>query len=401
MAANGNGKKSVVVLQLSGGNDALNTVIPYADYNYYDNRQYLGIPENEVLHMDDRLGLNPAMGPIKSLWDEGKVAVINGIGYPSPNRSHFRSMDVWHTAEPNDIAPEGWLGQAVRDLDPRGENVVTGVNFGRGLPRAMYAKDVPVASVGNLDTYGLMPDIKDERARAIALEAFSQIYGGSGKDTISQFISQVGMDALKGADILRTAPATYSSGVEYADSPISQNMKSIAQVMFADVGTRIYYTQHGSFDTHANELASHAKLWSDVSTAVADFMDDLKEHGRDKDTVVLMFSEFGRRIRGQRSRHRPRLRRRRVRHRRRRERRPLRRLPIPARRGSGGRRYALQQRLPHHLLHNPRPLARPRPRTHHQRQLRAFRLHSQVALSGQPTTHNSKPPPEYPRGLSV
>ena len=297
MAANGNGKKSVVVLQLSGGNDALNTVIPYADHNYYDNRQYLGIPENEVLHMDDRLGLNPAMGPIKSLWDEGKVAVINGIGYPSPNRSHFRSMDVWHTAEPNDIAPEGWLGQAVRDLDPKGENVVTGVNFGRGLPRAMYAKDVPVASVGNLDTYGLMPDIKDERARAIALEAFSQIYGGSGKDTISQFISQVGMDALKGADILRTAPSQYSSSVEYADNPIAENMKNIAQVMFADVGTRIFYTQHGSFDTHANELASHAKLWSDVSAAVADFMDDLKEHGKDRDTVVLMFSEFGRRIR--------------------------------------------------------------------------------------------------------
>ena len=297
MGANGNGNKSVVVLQLSGGNDALNTVIPYADQNYYDNRQYLGIPENEVLHLDDKLGLNPAMGPIKSLWDEGKVAVINGIGYPSPNRSHFRSMDVWHTAEPNDIAPEGWLGQAVRDLDPKGENVVTGVNFGRGLPRAMYAKDVPVASVGNLDTYGLMPDIKDERARAIALEAFSQIYGGSGKDTISQFISQVGMDALKGADILRTAPGAYSSSVEYADNPIAENMKNIAQVMFADVGTRIFYTQHGSFDTHANELASHAKLWNEVSTAVADFMDDLKEHGKDKDTVVLMFSEFGRRIR--------------------------------------------------------------------------------------------------------
>ena len=297
MGANGNGNKNVVVLQLSGGNDALNTVIPYADQNYYDNRQYLGIPENEVLHLDDKLGLNPAMGPIKSLWDEGKVAVINGIGYPSPNRSHFRSMDVWHTAEPNDIAPEGWLGQAVRDLDPKGENVVTGVNFGRGLPRAMYAKDVPVASVGNLDTYGLMPDIKDERARAIALEAFSQIYGGSGKDTISQFISQVGMDALKGADILRTAPGAYSSSIEYADNPIAENMKNIAQVMFADVGTRIFYTQHGSFDTHANELASHAKLWNEVSTAVADFMDDLKEHGKDKDTVVLMFSEFGRRIR--------------------------------------------------------------------------------------------------------
>ena len=296
MAGNGNGNRSVVVLQLSGGNDALNTVIPYSNELYYDNRPYLGIPEDQVLKLDDDLGLNPALGPIKPLWDEGKVAVINGIGYPSPNRSHFRSMDVWHTAEPTDIAPEGWLGQAIRDLDPRAENVVTGVNFGRGLPRAMYAKDVPVASVGNLDTYGLMPDIKDEAARKVALEAFSQIYGGSGKDTISQFISQVGMDALKGADILRTAPAKYSSSIEYADSPIAGNMKNIAQVMFADVGTRIYYTQHGSYDTHSNELNAHAKLWNDVSAAVADFMDDLKEHDRDKDTLVLMFSEFGRRI---------------------------------------------------------------------------------------------------------
>ena len=296
MAGNGNGNRSVVVLQLSGGNDALNTVIPYSNDLYYDNRPYLGIPEDQVLKLDGDLGLNPAMSPIKSLWDEGKVAAINGIGYPTPNRSHFRSMDVWHTAEPTDIATEGWLGQAIRDLDPRAENVVTGVNFGRGLPRAMYAKDVPVASVGNLETYGLMPDIKDEAARKIALEAFSQIYGGSGKDTISQFISQVGMDALKGADILRTAPAKYSSGIEYADSPIAQNMKNIAQVMFADVGTRIFYTQHGSYDTHSNELNAHAKLWNDVSTAVADFMDDLKEHDRDKDTLVLMFSEFGRRI---------------------------------------------------------------------------------------------------------
>ena len=206
MAANGNGKKSVVVLQLSGGNDALNTVIPYADHNYYDNRQYLGIPENEVLHMDDRLGLNPC-------HEANQVAVGRGQGgrhqrhrLPQPEQVALPLDGRVAHRRAERHCPEGWLGQAVRDLDPKGENVVTGVNFGRGLPRAMYAKDVPVASVGNLDTYGLMPDIKDERARAIALEAFSQIYGGSGKDTISQFISQVGMDAMKGADILRTAP---------------------------------------------------------------------------------------------------------------------------------------------------------------------------------------------------
>ena len=298
MATNGNGNgKSVVVLQLSGGNDALNTVIPYNDERYYDNRPFVNIPQDEVLRLDDKLGLNPSLAPIKALWDEGKVALINGVGYPNPNRSHFRSMDVWHTAESEQIAEEGWLGKAIRELDPKGDNVLTGVNFGRGLPRALYAKGVPVASVGNLETYGLFPDIKDEATRNLALEAFSQMYGGSGKDVIANFISQTGTDALKGADILRVAPRKYTSGVEYADNPIAQNMKAIAQVMTADLGTRVYYTQHGSFDTHASELASHAKLWQDVSGAVSDFMDDMREHGKEDDVVVLLFSEFGRRIR--------------------------------------------------------------------------------------------------------
>ena len=299
MATNGNGhhEKTVVVLQLSGGNDALNTVIPYNDGQYYDNRPFVNIPQDQVLKLDDKLGLNPALAPIKALWDEGNVALINGVGYPSPNRSHFRSMDVWHTAESEEVGEDGWLGRAIRELDPQAENVLTGVNFGRGLPRALYAKGVPVASVGNLETYGLFPDIKDEAARNLALEAFTQMYGGSGRDVIANFISQTGTDALKGADILRVAPRQYSSSVEYADNPIAENMKSIAQVMTAGLGTRVYYTQHGSFDTHASELTSHAKLWQDVSGAVGDFMDDMKEHDMDKDVVVLLFSEFGRRIR--------------------------------------------------------------------------------------------------------
>ena len=298
MATNGNGhhEKTVVVLQLSGGNDALNTVIPYNDGQYYDNRPFVNIPQDQVLKLDDKLGLNPALAPIKALWDEGNVALINGVGYPSPNRSHFRSMDVWHTAESQEVGEDGWLGRAIRELDPQAENVLTGVNFGRGLPRALYAKGVPVASVGNLETYGLFPDIKDEAARNLALEAFTQMYGGSGRDVIANFISQTGTDALKGADILRVAPRQYSSSVEYADNPIAENMKSIAQVMTAGLGTRVYYTQHGSFDTHASELTSHAKLWQDVSGAVGDFMDDMKEHDMDKDVVVLLFSEFGRRI---------------------------------------------------------------------------------------------------------
>ena len=161
----------------------------------------------------------------------------------------------------------------------------------------MMCKGVPVASVGNLETYGLMPDIKDESMRREALEAFSRLYGPSGgKDTVAQVLGQSGSDALKGADILRTAPQKYSSSVEYADNPIAQSLKNVAQVMSADLGTRVYYTTHGSFDTHSNELMAHAKLWTDVGGAIADFTEDLREQGFEDDTVILVWSEFGRRI---------------------------------------------------------------------------------------------------------
>ena len=289
---------TLVVIQLSGGNDYLNTIVPFNSGEYYDYRPTVNIDGDSVLPIGDGHGFNPNMAPIKDLYDQGKVAVINGIGYPNPNRSHFRSMDIWHTAEPNDIATEGWLGRATRDLDPTGENVLTAVNFGRGLPRALGVRGVPVASVGNLETYGLFPDLKDEMLRKYALDAFAKMYGGErGKDAVMDFLGQTGTDALKGADLLRTALDKYSSNVEYAANPIAQSLNDAARVMFSDLGTRIFYTQQGSYDTHSGELVTHASLIGDVSTAVADFYDDLKEHDRDDDTLILIFSEFGRRIR--------------------------------------------------------------------------------------------------------
>ena len=158
-------EKGLIVIQLSGGNDGLNTVVPYGRGEYYDSRSTVHIPQDKVISLNDEIGFNPSMGPMKALWDEGKVAVIQGIGYENPNRSHFRSMDIWHTAEPDAIGTEGWLGRAVRDIDPQGENVLTAVNFGRGLPRALGCPGVSVASVGDLETYGLFPDIEDEELR--------------------------------------------------------------------------------------------------------------------------------------------------------------------------------------------------------------------------------------------
>jgi uncharacterized protein (DUF1501 family) len=297
VTSNGSRQKSLVFIQLSGGNDALNTVIPYTDEHYFDFRPSIAFKPDSVIKLNEQLGLNPNLAPIKGLWDEGKVAVINGIGYPNPNRSHFRSMDIWHTAEPTKVAQEGWLGQAVREIDPRGENVLTAVNFGRGLPRALASRGVPVASVGNLATYGLYPDIRDEQIRSQTLDMFSQMYSGTeANDMVKKFIRQTGTGALRGADILRSATARYFSSVEYASNSLAQSMRDIAQVMFADLGTRIYYTGQGGYDTHAGEVPVHSGLMTDLSSAVADFMDDLEEHGRDKDTVIVIFSEFGRRI---------------------------------------------------------------------------------------------------------
>ena len=290
-------EKSLIVIQLSGGNDYLNTVVPYGEGKYYDSRTTVNIPQNRVIPVTDRLGFNPSMGPIKALWDENKVAVINGIGYENPNRSHFRSMDIWHTAEPDIIGKEGWLGRAIRDMDPLGENVLTGINFGRGLPRALACPGVSVASVGDLETYGLFPDVQDKELRMFTLEAFSKMYGGAaGRDPVMDLLGQTGKDALQGADILRTAPGMYSSSVEYAPDSLAQNVKSISQVFHANLGTKVLYTQHGPFDTHSGELLSHAKLWNEVSGAIGSLMEDLKEHGTEDDATILVFSEFGRRI---------------------------------------------------------------------------------------------------------
>ena len=299
MASNGR-ERVLVVLSLSGGNDFLNTLIPYTNPIYMDYRRALAIPEDQVLPLNDELGYHPSMTEMKEIYDEGKVALIQGVGYPHPSRSHFRSMDIWHTCEPDKIGSEGWLGRTIRDLDPKAENVLTGVNFGRGLPRALACPGVPVASVGNLETYGVLTGIAGEEQRNQALEVFSRMYAPAiGTGPVTDYIWETGRGALKGADILQTAPDKYSSTVEYGSYPIAHGMKGIAQVHMADLGTRILYTTspYNSFDTHSSQAGAHARLWREVSETVADFRDDLKEHNRGEEVLMLLFTEFGRRAR--------------------------------------------------------------------------------------------------------
>ena len=297
----GNGKDRVlVVLSLSGGNDFLNTLVPYTNPIYQDYRPTLGIPEDQVLRINDEVGFHPSMTELKDIYDGGTMAVIQGVGYPHPSRSHFRSMDIWHTCEPDTIGEQGWLGRTLKEMDPNAENVLTGVNFGRGLPRALVAPGVPVASVGNIETYGLLTGIEGQQERNQALDVFQRMYAPAiGSGPVMDYIWETGRSALQGADTLQTAPQKYASNVEYGANPIAQGMKAIAQVHFAEFGTRILYTTapYNSFDTHASQAGAHAQLWRQVSESVHDFYADLREHNQGSEVLLFMFSEFGRRAR--------------------------------------------------------------------------------------------------------
>lgn len=289
----------LAILSLSGGNDGLSTIVPYTNGLYRDYRPTLGVPEDKVIPLNNELGLHPTMAPLKPFWDEGKLAIFLGVGYPRPSYSHFRSMDIWHTCEPEKIANDGWLGRTIQEIDPKAENVLTGVNFGRGLPRALAKAGVPVASVGDLATYGLLTGIDGKDQRTKALDVFARMYGPTvGTGYAMDYIRSTGIYALKGADVLATAPAKYKSTVEYTKSVVGQYMKNIVQTYLAGFGTRVLYTTspYNGFDTHANQAALHPGLWTDVSANVKNFFDDLREHKASDNVLLFMFSEFGRRI---------------------------------------------------------------------------------------------------------
>ena len=289
---------TLVVVQLTGGNDFMNTLVPYTSEHYYDARKKIVIQQDQVLPINDTLGFNANAAPLKRLYDEGKMAVVQGIGYPNSNRSHFRGMDIWHTCEPDRVGNEGWVGLAVRELDPQAENVLTGVNIGMGLPRAMAVTGVPVTSIGDLEGYGVMNRLEKESLRNRSLETFRNIYDQAiGSGPVSEYIGKTGIDILKGADLLADVADKYESSVEYADNVIAKNLRDVARIHLAGLGTRIFYTAHGGYDTHANEMPTHPKLMQDMSGAIADFFDDLEEHGAADDVTMLVFTEFGRRMR--------------------------------------------------------------------------------------------------------
>ena len=290
--------RKLVVVQLSGGNDYLNCVVPYTNPEYIDNRPNVRIEQDDVILLDDQYGFNPAMGPIKDLYDDGKVAIIHGVGYPVPNRSHFRSMDIWHTAEPTKVGDEGWLGQAVREMHPDGDNVVAAVNFGAALPRALVAKNAP------LHRY------PTSAPTACSTTWTAETSERRGPRSLPQYVHprhrQRPRDGLPQPDRPgRPEAAPTSSAACLICTPPTSNTPPTPSP--SAPATLLRFSPPTSEPASATpstaastpiptKSRSTRPSGDHVAGGIYDLYTDLKEHDASEDVLIFVFSEFGRRV---------------------------------------------------------------------------------------------------------
>jgi uncharacterized protein (DUF1501 family) len=292
--------KILVVIQLTGGNDGINTLIPYTANAYYKLRPTLAIKQEKVLQLNDNVALHPNMSAMSDLFKAGKLAVIAGAGYPNPNRSHFRSIEIWQTAEPERIAATGWLGRYLDECSSSKtshENLFTAINVDPELPKSLTAEKVLVPSVSNVNQFRFIADQHYEKDRLCQLESFKRIYSSLDTDRPDiKLLRDTGLDAMEASDYLARAVKEYKGNVEYPNNNLARNLKFIAQLITAGVDARIYNLSFGGFDTHANQLGTQGNLLKQLSDSISAFQKDLEEHNVDKDVVLMTFSEFGRRV---------------------------------------------------------------------------------------------------------
>ncbi|HET6384730.1 MAG TPA: DUF1501 domain-containing protein [Armatimonadota bacterium] len=289
----------LVVLQFSGGNDGLNTVIPYADTNYLANRPQIGVPANAVLHLDNNIGLHPNLTGLKGLYDKGRVAVLQGVGYPNPNRSHFRSMEIWHTAAPETMERYGWIGKYLDANPALSANSLAAINLGVEAPKAIIAQKASVLTVNNLNTFGVMSayGYRSKAENPVELmREMEQDCNERGAPS-ERLVQAATMDAFQSADRIRESIKKYHSTVVYPQrNPLASGFQEVAKLLAAGLGTRVFYVSTGGFDTHAREKAQHDILMQNVGDALAAFFQDLDQMGMADRVTVITFSEFGRRV---------------------------------------------------------------------------------------------------------
>ncbi|HZS01528.1 MAG TPA: DUF1501 domain-containing protein [Chloroflexota bacterium] len=287
----------LVVVQLSGGNDGLNTVIPYRDPLYHELRPQLGLTEGEALPLDDSLALHPALAPLKARYDAGQLAIVRGVGYPNPNRSHFRSMDIWQTAEPAAYAQSGWLGRYLASCECSAGARAGGVAVGQSLPRAFWTEGVFVPALTSLEGYRLQTDPRwpaDRDAKIRTLQALDARHEAI--RPYADFLGQQSLNALASADELQRVAGGWQTPVGYPETPFAQGLKAVGRLIAGDLGARVYYVQLGGFDTHAQQKNTQQRLLDQLAAGLDAFQNDLEAMGKADRVLTMTFSEFGRRV---------------------------------------------------------------------------------------------------------
>lgn len=299
----------LVVLQLAGGNDGLNTLIPHADDAYFRARPTLAIPAKNTLNLSDQLGLNPNLPGLKALYDEGRLSVIQGVGYPNPNRSHFRSSEIWHTAVDADRSDAyGWLGRYF-DSCCKGDDPSVGVSIGSQAPQAFAAKKPRGISFAKPEQFRF--DLNQSTNRKASEEFYRSVNdaemmdGGSiamlqgqnssGGDTLN-FLHRTALDAMVSSDKILEITKRTSSSVSYPAGNLANSLNLVARLIGGGMSTRVYYVAQGGYDTHSNQLNSHERLMKELDASITAFVKDLKDQGNFDRVLLMTFSEFGRRV---------------------------------------------------------------------------------------------------------
>jgi len=282
------GNKVVVVIQFSGGNDGLNTVIPITNDIYYRERPKIGITKDKAVILTDEVGLNPALESFKGLYDDGSLAILNSVGYPNPDRSHFRSMDIWQSAsDSNDYINTGWLGRYL-DAQCKGCDKPT---------QALEIDDVLSLALKGNETSGLA--FKDpRRLYSSSNERFYKEINASHKATEEtvDYLYKTMSETLSSADYIFQQSKLHPSAEAYPNTDLGKNLKTISSLIMSDINTKVYYVSLGSFDTHVNQEAQQKRLFTELNDAVKAFTTDLKKNNRFQDVLMMTFSEFGRRV---------------------------------------------------------------------------------------------------------
>lgn len=286
----GGGNKALVIIQLSGGNDGLNTVIPFRNDIYYRSRPVISIKRDAAHALTDECGIHPALTHLKSLYDEGTLAILNNVGYPDPNRSHFRSMDIWHTASGSkEYKSEGWLGRYLDEYCKDCRNAIQAIEIADSLSLALKGKDFK----------GLA--MKDPRrlfniGNNSFLQSLAKVHHSEEHERPVDYLYQTMAETISGANYIHEKAGTFKSSVTYPRTPFANGLKTIASLILSDLDTSVYYISIGSFDTHVRQEGQQERHFKTLNDGLEAFVKELKMNGRFDDVMIMTFSEFGRRV---------------------------------------------------------------------------------------------------------